>query len=115
MSYFLTADDLKTGRKCLFKGRIVTPIDMAGRKVKLAEDGQWHLHEHLKPLTQYQIREELIKAMADLVEGKSISTLKAKGRGVEFVLSDNTRVGLTFTSGENLELSVTDSDGQRIL
>ncbi len=115
MSYFLTADDLKTGRKCLLQGRIVTPIDMAGRKVKLAEDGKWHLHELLKPLTQDQIRADLIATMADLVEGKSISTMKAKGRGVEFVLSDNTRVGLTITSGENLELSVTDSDGKRIL
>jgi hypothetical protein len=53
--------------------------------------------------------------MADLVNGKSISTMKAKGRGVEFVMSDNTRVGLTITAGENLELSVTDSDGKRIL
>ena len=45
----------------------------------------------------------------------SISTMKAKGNGVEFIMSDNTRVGLTITSGENLKLSVTDSDGKRIL
>ena len=115
MSYFLTADDIKKGRKVILNGRIMTPIDMGGHKVKLAEDGKWHLHELLKPLTQYQIREELISTMADLVEGKSISTMKAKGKGVEFVLSDNTRVGLTITAGENLELSVTDSDGKRIL
>lgn len=115
MSYFLTADDIKTGRKCLLNGRIVTPIDMAGRKVKLAEDGQWHLHELLRPLTEDQIREDLVAAMAALVEGRAISTMKAKGRGVEFVLDDNMRVGLTITTGENLELSVTDSDGQRIL
>lgn len=114
MSYFLTTDDIKKGRKCLLNGRIVTPIGMAGRRVKLAEDGEWHLHELLKPLTQYQIREELISTMSALVEGKSISTMKAKGKGVEFVLSDNTRVGLTITSGD-LKLSVTDSDGQRIL
>lgn len=115
MSYFLTTDDIKNGRKCLLKGRIVTPIEMGGRHVKIAEDGQWHLHTLLQPLTQDQIREELISEMADLVEGKSISTMKAKGRGVEFVLNDNTRVRLTITSGENLELGVIDSDGQRIL
>jgi hypothetical protein len=115
MNYFLTADDIKTGRKCLLNGRIVTPIGMRGRKVKLAEDGQWHLHTLLQPLTQDQIREDLISAMAALVDGKSISTMKAKGRGVEFVLNDNTRVGLTITAGENLELSVLDSDGKRIL
>lgn len=115
MSYFLTAEDIKNGRKVLLKGRIVTPIGMAGRRVKLAEDGQWHPHTHLKPLAEEQIRSDLIEAMVGLVEGKNISTMKAKGRGVEFVLDDNTRVGLTISSGENLELSVTDSDGQRIL
>lgn len=115
MNYFLTANDLKTGRKCLLNGRIVSPIDMSGRKVKLAEDGKWHLHEHLRPLTEDQIRDEVVAAMSALVSGKSISTLKAKDRGVEFVLNDNTRVGLTVTSGDYLELSVIDSDGQRIL
>ncbi len=115
MSYFLTIDDIKNGKKCLLNGRIVTPIRMAGRDVKLAEDGKWHFHESLRPLTEDQLRDEVISAMSGLVEGRSISTMKAKGRGVEFVLSDNTRVGLTITSGENLELSVTDSDGQRIL
>lgn len=122
MSYFLTADDIKSGRKVLLQnsrsvlnGRIVTPIGMSGRKIKLAEDGQWHMHESLRPLTEDQIRGEHIRAMVALVEGRQISTVKAKGRGVEFVLNDNTRVGLTITSGENLELSVTDSDGQRIL
>lgn len=115
MSYFLTNDDIKAGRKCLLGGRIVTPIRLAGRKVMLAEDGQWHHYTQLQPLTEHQIREEVIAAMASLIEGKQISTLKAKGKGVEFVLGDNTRVGLTITSGENLELRVTDSDGQRIL
>ena len=115
MSYFLTADDIKRGRKVLLNGRIVTPIELGGRKVKLAEDGQWHMHEHLLPLTEDQIRDELVAAMSALVAGKHISTMKAKGRGVQFVLDDNTRVGLTITSGEKLELSVTDSDGQRIL
>jgi hypothetical protein len=115
MSYFLTTDDIKNGRKCLLGARIVTPVGMAGRRVKLAEDGKWHMHESLRPLAEEQIRGELVAAMSGLVAGKHISTLKAKGRGVEFVLNDNTRVGLTITSGENLELSVTDSDGQRIL
>lgn len=115
MSYFLTTEDLKAGRKCLLGARIVTPIGMRGRDVKLAEDGKWHPHESLRPLTEDQIRAEVVAAMSGLVEGKHISTMKAKGRGVEFVLNDNTRVGLTITSGENLELSVISSDGQRIL
>jgi hypothetical protein len=115
MSYFLTANDIKSGKKCLLKGRIVTPIDMGGRSVKLAEDGKWHLHESLRPLTEDQIRDEVVETMAAFVAGKSISTLKAKGGGVEFVMSDNTRVGLTITSADSLKLSVTDSDGKRIL
>lgn len=115
MSYFLTTDDIKNGRKVLLNGRIVTPIEMGGRQVRIAEDGKWYNHESLRPLAEHQLRDELVTAMSGLVEGKNISTMKAKGRGVEFVLNDNTRVGLTITSGENLELSVIDSDGQRIL
>jgi hypothetical protein len=115
MSYFLTTEDVKNGRKAILNGKIVTPIELGGRDVKLAEDGKWHPHINLRPLTEDQLRNELIADMSILVEGKSISTMKAKGKGVEFVLNDNTRVGLTLTSGENLELYVIDSDGQRIL
>jgi hypothetical protein len=115
MSYFLTSADLKAGNKCLLNGKLVTPIDISGTQVKLAEDGQWHRHESLLPLTQYQIREELIATMVSLVEGKKISTMKAKGRGVEFVLDDNTRVSLDIAPEENLKLHVIDADGKRIL
>ncbi len=41
MSLFLTTDDIRAGRKVLYKGRIVTPIGMRGREVRLAEDGKW--------------------------------------------------------------------------
>jgi hypothetical protein len=115
MSYFLTTDDIRNGRKVLLKGRIVTPIEMAGEQIKLAEDGLWHLHIDLRPLTEDQIREADIAAVSSLTEGKEISTIKAKGRGVQFILNDNTRVGLDYASDGSLELSVFDPEGQRLL
>jgi len=116
MSYFLTPSDLKNGRKAVYKGRIVTPIDMGGDQVKIAEDGQWHHYLELSPLTEDQIREEVILELSNLVEGKQIATMKAKGRGVQFILDDNTRVGLDCTPGNaDLKLSVTDPEGKRIL
>ena len=115
MSYFLTNSDVKNGRKVLLRGKIVTVLDMGGAMVKIAEDGKWYPHVDLRPLTEDQIRDEFIQEMSVLVEGKKISTLKAEGRGVQFILDDNTRVGLDFSSEENLRLSVIDSDGKRIL
>jgi hypothetical protein len=112
---FLTTEHLKRGTKALLRGRIVTPIDMGGSDVKIAEDGEWYPHAALRPLTEEQIREDAISQMSKLVEGKQILTVKAKGRGVQFVLDDNTRVGLDYASGENLELSVVDPDGERVL
>ena len=112
---FLTSSDLKNGRKVLLKGRIVTPISMAGNRIQIAEDGQWHRHQDLKPLAEEQIREELIHQMAALVEGKRIANMKAKGKGVQFVLDDNTRVSLDLSSEGDLKLRVLDPDGQRIL
>lgn len=116
MSYFLTPKDLKNGRKAILKGKIVTPIDMGGDKVKIAEDGQWYRHVEMSPLTEDQIREEFIIELSNLVEGKQITTMKAKGRGVEFVLDDNTRVSLDYDpENPHLKLRVIDPEGKRIL
>jgi hypothetical protein len=112
---FLTTNDIANGTQVLLRGQIVTPVDIGGDKVKIAEDGQWYPHAALRPLSEDQIREDVILQMSEMVAGKQILTLKAKGRGVQFVLDDNTRVGLDFSSGDNLELSVIDPDGKREL
>jgi hypothetical protein len=115
MSYFLTTADIRSGRKVVLKGRIVTPIEMAGDQIKIAEDGLWHPHSSLQPLTEDQFHEAMIQEMASLVEGKVISTAKAQGRGFQFVLDDNTRVGLSYASNGRLELSILDPSGQRLM
>ncbi len=116
MSYFLTPSDLKNGRKAILKGRIVTPISMAGDKVKIAEDGKWYYYLHLSPLTENQMHEDLVTEMSNLVEGKQIVTMKAKGRGVAFILDDNTRVSLDYDpENPHLKLRVLDPEGKRIL
>lgn len=108
--------DLKNGRKAIFRGRIVTPIDMAGADVKIAEDGLWHPRAEMSYLTEDQIREEVILELSNLVEGKQITSMKAKGRGVQFILDDNTRVCLDCAAGSaDLKLSVIDPEGKRIL
>jgi len=89
---------------------------MAGDKVKIAEDNKWHYYLHLSPLTEDQFREELVAEMSKLVEGKQITTMKAKGRGVQFVLDDNTRVSLEYDpENPHLKLRVLDPEGKRIL
>jgi len=114
MSY--DPDDLRNGRKAILRGRIVTPIDMSGAEAKIAEDGKWYLRADMSLLAEEQLREELVQNMSNLVEGKQITTMKAKGRGVEFILDDNTRVSLDYSPQNlNLKLMVTDPEGKRIL
>jgi hypothetical protein len=115
MSCFLTVEDVRRGRKVVLGGKIVTAIDLSGAKVLIAEDGQWHPHDSVHPLTEEQLRDERIQEMSRLVEGKQIVTLLRKGKGVQFVLEDNTRVGLDYASKEDLTLSIVDPDGTRIL
>jgi len=88
---------------------------MSGDQIRLAEDGQWHPHLQMLPLTSEQIRQETIDQMAAEVAGKTIATLIPEGAGVSFVLEDNTRVGLSYGPDNTLKLSVTDPDGERIL
>jgi len=115
MSYFLTIDDLNSGRKVLLGGRIVTPIGMYGDMVKIAEDGKWHPHLSLKPLTEEQFHEAELEKMSEAVSGLPIVKAKAKGRGFEFILEDNTRVGLMYSTEQGIELFVYDSEGKRII
>jgi hypothetical protein len=115
MSCFLTADDVRRGRKVVLGGKVVTAVDLSGASVMIAEDGQWHSHDRVYPLTEEQLQDELIQEMSRLVEGKQIVTLLRSGKGVQFVLEDNTRVGLDYVPGEDLTLSIIDPNGMRIL
>jgi hypothetical protein len=115
MSCFLTVEDVRRGRKVVLEGMVVTAVDLSGAKVLIAEDGQWHPHDRIHPLTEEQLQDEFIQEMSRLVEGKQIVTLLRNGKGVQFVLEDNTRVGLDYAPGEDLALSIIDPDGTRIL
>jgi len=108
-------NDIRAGRKVLLKGRIVSPVDMMGDQIKIAEDGKWYPHLSLRPLTNEQFHESEIAKMAELVSGKPIVTAKAQGKGFEFVLDDNTRVGLAYSTEHGLELFVYDSEGTRVM
>ncbi len=115
MNYFLTTDDIRSGRKVIYRGRIVTPIEMAGATVKLAETGQWARLDEIRPLVAEQMHEDFIRSMISLVEGKSISTVKTLGKGFQLVLEDNTRVGVDYAADGLLNISVLDPEGKRIL
>jgi len=115
MNYFLTVEDVQNGCKVLLKNRIVTAIELSGRNAKLAEDGKWYSQLELRPLAQDQLRDELIDKMSAFCQGKSIVTLVAEGKGVQFVLEDNTRVGLDITATGDLKLSVVNADGRKVI
>ena len=117
---FLTTEDIRQGRKVLgakgpIRGRILTPIGLSGDMVKIAEDGQKYPSDWIVPLTEDQIHEELVQSVVSIVEGKSIVNLQAKGRGVSFILEDNTRVTLDYAKEGNLKLSITDAVGNKVL
>jgi hypothetical protein len=108
--------DVADGRKVLLNGRIVTVIDLAGRKALIAEDGKWHENKYLYELTDKDTVQVHLEKIASLLTGKTIATLKSNGTGVELVLEDNTRLGITYhKEGEGISFSVTDSGGTKVL
>lgn len=115
MSYFLTTDDIRDGRKVIYRGRVVTPVEMAGATVKLAETGQWAHLDEIRPLVAEQIHEDFIRSMLPLVEGRSIAMVKTLNKGFELVLEDNTRVSVSYGANGSLNISITDPEGERIL
>lgn len=109
-------DDIVNRRKVLLKGRVVTIIDLAGRKARIAEDGQWYENRMLYELTDKDIVQVRLEKIAALVTGKTIATLKSNGTGIQLVLDDNTRLGITYhKDGEGISFSVTDSDDKKVL
>jgi hypothetical protein len=109
-------EDIVNRRKVLLKGRIVTVIDLAGSKARIAEDGEWHENKTLYELTDKDTVQVRLEKIAALVSGKTIATLKSNGAGIQLVLEDNTRLGITYhKDGEGISFSVTDSGGTKVL
>ena len=115
MSYFLTTDDIRSGRKVIYRGRVVTPVEMAGATVKLAETGQWAHLDEIRPLVSEQMHEDFIRSMLPLGEGKSIAMVKTLNKGFQLVLEDNTRVSVGYATDGSLNISIMDPEGERIL
>lgn len=110
------AKDVQKRRRVLLRGRIVTIIDLSGRKARIAEDGKWHEHKLFYPLMEEHVTQEHIEAIRSFVSGKSIATLKAEETGVQLVLDDNTRIDISYAKDkEGLVFSVIDSDGNKVL
>ncbi len=116
MIIFEAKKDVANRRKVLLKGRVVTVIDLAGRKARIAEDGKWYEHKMFFELAdedKVQVRLEKIKS---LIGGKTIATLKSNKTGIQLVLEDNTRLEVTYSKdGEGITFSVIDSDGNKVL
>ena len=103
MIIFDARADVKNKRRVLLKGRVVTIIDLAGRKARIAEDGQWYPHTMFFPLTEESILQDHIDDLKSNVAGKSIATLKSTDTGVQLVLEDNTRLDVSYSKdGEGL-------------
>ena len=116
MIVFKAKVDTANRRKVLLKGRVVTVIDLAGRRARIAEDGKWYEHKMFFELTDKDIIQIRLEKIAALVAGKSIATLKSNGMGIQLVLDDNTRLEVTYVrDGEGITFSVLTSDGNKVL
>lgn len=116
MIVFNTKADIANRRKVLLKGRVVTIINLAGRKACIAEDGKWYEHKLFFELTDKDIVQMRLEKVAALIVGKTIATLKSNGTGIQLVFEDNTRLETTYTrDGEGITFSVIDSDGNKVL
>jgi hypothetical protein len=82
----------------------------------MAEDGKWYETKELFELTDADKVQVRLGKIADLLSGKTIATLKSNGTGIELVLEDNTRLGITYhKDGEGISFSVSDPDGTKVL
>lgn len=116
MILFDAREDIKNRRKVVLNGRVVTIIDLAGSQAKVAEDGKWYPHKMFFPLTQENMTKEHIEKIKSLVAGKTISTVKPEGTGVQLILGDNTRLYVGYDkNGKGIFFSVLDSDGTKVL
>jgi len=115
MVIFQAKEDVANRRRVVLNGRVVTVIDISGRKAKIAEDGQWYKHSKFHPLVKEDIQVEHINAVIDKIAGKPIATLKLLDTGLQFVLEDNTRVDVRYGASEELNIIVYDSNGERVL
>lgn len=115
----MLALDIRPGSKnknrAVLKGRVVTIIELAGRKARIAEDGQWYLRKMFFPLTKDNILQDHIEDIKSSIAGKSISTLKSTDIGIQLILEDNTRLDVSYSKDEGLAFSVINSDGNKVL
>ena len=116
MILFDARTDIKKRRRVTLKGRVVTIIDLAGSKARIAEDGLWYEHKMFFPLTEEDITKDHIEALGSKIAGKSIASIKPEGTGVQIVLEDNTRLAISYSKdGKGLTFSVLDSNGKKVL
>jgi hypothetical protein len=116
MVIFNAKVDIPNRRKVLLKGRVVTVIGLAGSRARIAEDGKWYESKMFFELTDKDIVQMRLEKIAALITGKTIATLKSDGTGIQLVLEDNTRLGVTYSKdGEGISFSVIDSGGTKVL
>lgn len=115
MVTFDAQKDVANRRRVILKGRIVTVIDIAGRKARIAEDGKWYNHSEFFPLAEEDTRSEHLCSVSDNVVGKAIAAIKPLGTGFHFILEDNTRMVVSYGIGDPLNVTVYDSDGNKVL
>ena len=116
MILFDAKKDVVNRRKVLLKSCVVTVIALAGSKARIAEDGKWYEHKMFFELTDKDIVQVRLEKIKSLIAGKTIATLKSNGTGIQLVLEDNTRLGITYSKdGEGINFSVTDPEGKKVL
>lgn len=107
--------DIQDRRRVVLRGKVVTIIDLAGSKARIAEDGKWYEHEMFFPLTGEQLQQEFIDEVKEQIAGKTIASVKTVDTGIQVILTDNTRLEFCYTGQFGVFLSVVNSDGKRVL
>ena len=115
MIRFNAKDDVANRRKVILRGKIVTVVDISGRKARIAEDGLWYDHTEFFPLTEEHISLDTISTISAELVDKKIATIKPQGEGIQFIFEDNTRLSVVYSKKDGISLILKDSNDNRIV
>ena len=115
MIRFDAIKDVANRRKVILRGRVVTIIDLSGRRARIAEDGLWYDNTEFFPLTDEHITEDIISSINSAVSDKKIAAVQPCNEGIQTILEDNTRLFVVYSKKDGISFMLKDSDDNRIV
>ena len=115
MINFDAIHDIANRRKVVLRGKVVTIIDLSGRKARIAEDGLWYDHKEFFPLTEEHISVDTVNTINRHISGKKIATVKPQNEGIQLIFEDNTRLFVVYSKQEGISFILKDSDDNKVV